>query len=142
MLLKAATTNEKNENTMFHQAYQQLYGMAQDSFRKKDKQIWTAQYINMHSTDQGGPYRDSITQICSDICSTRLPLFILCPNGRTNTGSNQDCWIPNVFPPNKSIPEKFKETISFRWTIDGIGYSKKTLFECQICSAALERIAL
>ncbi|CAF3798077.1 unnamed protein product [Rotaria sordida] len=37
----------------------------------------------MHSTDYGGAYRDSITCICFDICSSRLSLFILCPNGRT-----------------------------------------------------------
>jgi hypothetical protein len=119
------TAADSNENTMFHQAYQQLYDKAQNAFRKKDKQIWTAQYINMHSTDQGGPYRDSITQICSDICSTRVPLFILCPNGRTNSDLNQDCWIPNVFPPNKFIPEKLKKQYRFVGQLMGLAIRKK-----------------
>jgi hypothetical protein len=124
-VLKAAVSNGNNENTMFYQAYQQLYDEAQDSFRKKDKQLWNAQYINMHSTDAGGPYRDSITQICSDICSTRLPLFILCPNGQTNSASNQDCWIPNVFPPNKSIPEKLQKQYRFVGQLMGLAIRKK-----------------
>ena len=124
-ILNAATSSKNNENTMFHQAYQQLYDKAPDQFRKKDKQIWKAQYLNMHSTDQGGPYRDSITQMCSDICSTRLPLFILCPNGRTNSGSNQDCWIPNVFTPGKAIPEKLKKQYRFVGHLMGLAIRKK-----------------
>ena len=125
-VLKAAAISEKNEkNTMFYQAYQQLYDTAPHSFRNRAKQIWRAQYLNMHSTDQGGPYRDSITQICSDICSTRLPLFILCPNGRTNSASNQDCWIPNVFPPNRSIPETLKRQYRFVGQIMGLAVRKK-----------------
>ncbi|UJR18238.1 hypothetical protein I4U23_005138 [Adineta vaga] len=124
-VLKASLSNENYENTMFYQAYRQLCDKAQDSFRKKDKQLWIAQYIDMHSTDIGGPYRDSITQICSDICSTRLPLFILCPNGRTHSASNQDCWIPNVFPPNKSIPETFQKQYRFVGQLMGLATRKK-----------------
>ncbi|CAF1435876.1 unnamed protein product [Rotaria sordida] len=46
--------------------------------------------------------------MCWDICSTRLPLFILCPNSRTNLGLNRDRWISNVFPPNQTIPINIK----------------------------------
>jgi hypothetical protein len=125
IVLEVAISNENYENTMFYHAYVQLYDKAQDSFRKKDKQLWRAQYIDMHSTDLGGPYRDSITQICSDICSTRLTLFILCPNGRTNSASNQDCWIPNVYPPNESIPEKFQKQYRFVGQLMGLAIRKK-----------------
>ncbi|CAF4339980.1 unnamed protein product, partial [Rotaria sordida] len=79
----------------------------------------------MHSTDVGGPYRDSITRICSDICSTRLSLFILCPNGRTQSGLNRDRWIPNVFPPNKSIPTKIKEQYRFIGQLMGMAIRQK-----------------
>ncbi|CAF4110990.1 unnamed protein product, partial [Adineta steineri] len=133
-ILNATTSNENNENTMFHQAFEQLYDKAQDQFRKKDIQIWKAQYLNMHSTDQGGPYRDSITQICSDICSIRLPLFILCPNGRTNSGSNQDCWIPNVFLPNKPIPEKLKKQYRFVGQLIGLAIRKKHYLNVKFAS--------
>jgi hypothetical protein len=110
---------------MFYQAYQQLHANAHIIFRRSNEQIWHAQYIGMHSTDSGGPYRDSITRICLDICSTRLSLFILCPNGRTNNGLNRDCWIPNVFPPNKRIPKKFQKQYRFVGQLMGMAIRKK-----------------
>ena len=120
-LIKSSENNE----TMFYQAYQQLFSKASDHFRKKSRQIWQSIYVGMHSIDQGGPYRDSITQICSDICSTKLPLFILCPNGRTNTGLNKDCWIPNVFPPNQSISDELKNQYQFIGQLMGLAIRKK-----------------
>jgi hypothetical protein len=123
--VKASTDTENPENTMFYQAYQQLHSNAHTIFRQPIDQLWHAQYLGMHSTDQGGPYRDSITRICEDICSTRLSLFILCPNGRTNSGLNRDCWIPNVFPPNKSIPNKFKKQYRFIGQLMGMAIRKK-----------------
>jgi hypothetical protein len=118
-------SSESTENTMFYQAYQQLFAHASVHFRKKSRQIWEAIYVGMHSIDQGGPYRDSITQICSDICSTRLSLFILCPNGRTNTGLNKDCWIPNVYPPNKPISDELKKQYQFIGQLMGMAIRKK-----------------
>ena len=123
--VKASTDTENYENTMFYQAYQQLHTNAQTIFRQPTEQLWHAQYLGMHSTDQGGPYRDSISRICLDICSTRLPLFILCPNGRMNSGLNRDCWIPNVFPPNKSIPNKIKKQYRFIGQFMGMAIRKK-----------------
>ncbi|CAF0748456.1 unnamed protein product [Adineta steineri] len=123
--VKASTDIEKSESTFFYQAYQQLHTNAHIIFRRSNEQLWQAQYIGMHSTDAGGPYRDSITRICLDICSTRLSLFILCPNGRTNSGLNRDCWIPNVFPPNKSIPKKFKRQYRFIGQLMGMAIRKK-----------------
>ncbi|UJR17648.1 hypothetical protein I4U23_004544 [Adineta vaga] len=126
--IKASTDTENIENTMFHQAYQQLYPNAQILFRRSNDQLWLAQYLDMHSTDAGGPYRDSITRICLDICSTRLPLFILCPNGRTNSGVNRDCWIPNVFPPKKLILKKIQNQYRFVGQLMGMAIRKKHYF--------------
>jgi hypothetical protein len=123
--VKASTDTDKSENTMFYQAYQQLHTNAHVIFRRSNEQLWTAQYLGMHSSDAGGPYRDSITRICSDICSTRLPLFILCSNGRTNSGLNRDCWIPNVFPPNKSISNKIRKQYRFIGQLMGMAIRKK-----------------
>ncbi|CAF1373813.1 unnamed protein product [Rotaria sp. Silwood1] len=115
-IIKANSNSDNSENTMLYQAYQQLHTNAHITFRRSNEQLWHAQYIGMHSTDHGRLYRDSITRIYSDICSSRLSLFILYPNGRMNSDLNRDCWIPNVFPPNKSISNKYK-TLSFCWTI-------------------------
>ncbi|CAF3581442.1 unnamed protein product [Rotaria sp. Silwood1] len=123
--IKASIHDNEGKNTMFNQAFEQLYENAHDIFRLKNEQLWRATYLEMHSIDQGGPYRDSITAICSDICSTRLPLFILCPNGQMNNGLNRDCWIPNVFPPNKPISNKFKKQYQFIGQLMGMAIRKK-----------------
>jgi len=48
----------------------------------------------MRSTDAGGPYRDSITSMCNELQSPGLPLFMKCPNGRTEAGENRDRFVP------------------------------------------------
>lgn len=114
-----------NKHTMFQQAYEQLHANAHETFRKNNNQVWRAQYLSMHSTDQGGPFRDSVTQICSDVCSTRLSLFVLCPNGRTNSGLNDDRWIPNVYPPNEPIPNRIRKQYQFIGQLMGMAIRKK-----------------
>ena len=121
----AASDSKNSAHTMFNQAYEQLHENAHITFRMQTDHLWLAQYIGMHSTDQGGPYRDSITRICLDICSTRLSLFILCPNARMNNGLNRDRWIPNVFPPNQSIPNKIKKQYRFIGQLMGMAIRRK-----------------
>ncbi|CAF4751629.1 unnamed protein product [Rotaria sp. Silwood1] len=123
--IEASINGNEGESTMFSQAFQQLHENAHILFRHSNERLWRAQYLEMHSTDQGGPYRDSITAICSDICSTRLPLFILCPNGQMNNGLNRDCWIPNVFPPHEPISNKFKKQYQFIGQLMGMAFRKK-----------------
>ncbi|CAF3346877.1 unnamed protein product [Rotaria socialis] len=113
------------QNSLFYQGYEQLHENAHLSFRTCDQRLWRASYIGMHSTDQGGPYRDSITGMCSDICSKRLPLFILCPNGRMNIGLNRDQWIPNVFPLNQSIPIEIVKQYRFIGQLMGMAIRNK-----------------
>ncbi|CAF0862456.1 unnamed protein product [Didymodactylos carnosus] len=107
--VRASAIVDHGLHTMFSQAYEQLHNDTHLTFRKQNDRLWSAQYLAIHSTDQGGPYRDSISRICSDICSTQLPLFILCPNGRTNSDLTRDRWIPNVFPLNKPILNRVKK---------------------------------
>ncbi|CAF1293234.1 unnamed protein product [Rotaria sordida] len=123
--IKANNHDNEGNNTMFNQAFEQLHEDAHIIFRASNERLWQATYLEMHSIDQGGPYRDSITAICSDICSSRLPLFVLCPNGRMNNGLNRDCWIPNVFPPNKPISNKFKKQYQFIGHLMGMAIRKK-----------------
>ncbi|CAF4736446.1 unnamed protein product, partial [Rotaria sp. Silwood2] len=123
--IKASSDDNEGKNTIFNQAFEQLHENAHVIFRLSNERLWRATYLEMYSIDQGGPYRDSITAICSDICSTRLSLFILCPNGQTNTGLNRDCWIPNIFPPNKPISNKFKKQYQFIGQLMGMAIRKK-----------------
>jgi hypothetical protein len=124
-IVKASGT-EHPEDTMFYQAYKQLKSDASQIFRRKENErAWKATYVGMFSEDQGGPYRDSITRICVDLCSSRLSLFILCPNGRTNDGLNRDRWVPNIFPPNRSIPVDIRNQYRFVGQLMGMAIRTK-----------------
>ncbi|CAF3446657.1 unnamed protein product [Rotaria sp. Silwood1] len=59
--LTASYPSENGENTMFNQAFKQLFKDAPIKFRRADERLWHATYVGMHSIDAGGPYRDSIT---------------------------------------------------------------------------------
>ncbi|CAF5023170.1 unnamed protein product, partial [Rotaria sp. Silwood1] len=124
-IIKASMHDNEGENTIFNQAFEQLHENAHVIFRLSNERLWQATYLEMHSIDQGGPYRDSITAICSDICSIGVPLFILGPNGQMNMGLNRDCWIPNVFPPNKPISNKFKKQYQFIGQLMGMAIRQK-----------------
>ncbi|CAF0796987.1 unnamed protein product [Rotaria sordida] len=125
-----ASLAEHPEDTMFYQAYKQLYSNASRTFRRtNDERPWVAVFIGMHSSDGGGPFRDSITRMCAELCSTKLPLFILCPNGRTNSGSNCDRWIPNVFPPNRPISDEFKNQYRFVGKLMGMAIRTRNLLD-------------
>lgn len=45
--------------------------------------------------DCGGGYSESIAEMCEELQNGSLPLLILTPNGREETGTNRDCFIPN-----------------------------------------------
>ena len=43
-------------NLIFVQVFEQLHLIAHRLFRQDDERLWRAQYLNMYSTDLGGPY--------------------------------------------------------------------------------------
>jgi len=45
--------------------------------------------------DVGGGYSESIAEMCDELQSGLLPLFILTPNGREDSGVNRDCYLFN-----------------------------------------------
>lgn len=53
--------------------------------------------------DVGGGYSESIAEMCEELQSGVLPLFILTPNGRVDNGVNRDCYL---FNPESSSPEE------------------------------------
>ena len=51
-------------------------------------------YIHNKNTT-GGPYREVLSTVVTDLQSNHTPLFILCPNGKNSVGLNREKWIPN-----------------------------------------------
>ncbi|CAF3941955.1 unnamed protein product [Rotaria magnacalcarata] len=111
--------------TTFNQGYRELHRDAHVTFRSDLHRYWREDRIEMDRFDRDEPSRESITGMCADIFTTRLPLFILCPNDRTNNDLNRDRWIPNVFPPNQLIPGRIKKQYRFVGQLVGIAIRRK-----------------
>eukprot|EP00471_Norrisiella_sphaerica_P000773 CAMPEP_0184486476 /NCGR_PEP_ID=MMETSP0113_2-20130426/7955_1 /TAXON_ID=91329 /ORGANISM="Norrisiella sphaerica, Strain BC52" /LENGTH=4298 /DNA_ID=CAMNT_0026868373 /DNA_START=23 /DNA_END=12919 /DNA_ORIENTATION=- len=80
--------------SVFGQTFRQLRN--QDCFRVSENvRAFKVFFIGEHAIDAGGPYRAAITDMCDELQSTFLPLFIPCPNSREAIGENRDKWVPN-----------------------------------------------
>lgn len=52
--------------------------------------------LGEHADDSGGPYREALDVACRELQSSRLPIFIPCPNQRDDVGTEcRDAWMPN-----------------------------------------------
>jgi len=94
---KLSGKDPSGQTSIFGQIFTQLRGMRYEDFQKskKDEQVWIVQFLGEGSIDVGGPYRESITNICSDLMSDATPLFIRSPNGRNSVGLNREKWVVN-----------------------------------------------
>ena len=45
--------------------------------------------------DCGGGYSESIAEMCDELQNGCLPLLIVTPNGRGESGANRDCYLLN-----------------------------------------------
>ena len=51
-----------------------------------DSQIFRVEFKGEGSIDAGGPYRETLTNICNELQSAALPLLIPTPNNKNNHG--------------------------------------------------------
>ena len=81
-----------------------------DCFKQNstDSRTWSTKFWGEGSTDAGGPYREGLTNICQEVESEVLPLFIKTANNRNNHGENRDCFIPNPGSNNPTHMDLFK----------------------------------
>lgn len=56
---------------------------------------FSVKFKNEEAVDQGGPYSDSISQICKELQSHVLPLLIKSPNQAHHIGLFREKWILN-----------------------------------------------
>ena len=103
--------DHKGEYTIFGQIWQQIKkNSAFDCFRQNttDSKSWSTKFHGEGSIDAGGPFRECITNMSSEIESVNLPLLIKTANNRNNHGENRDCFVPNPMSNNPTHLEMFK----------------------------------
>ncbi|XP_048589232.1 E3 ubiquitin-protein ligase HERC2 isoform X2 [Nematostella vectensis] len=57
--------------------------------------VWKVKFIGESVDDCGGGYSESIAEMCDELQNGSLPLLIVTPNGREESGANRDCFILN-----------------------------------------------
>eukprot|EP00761_Pharyngomonas_kirbyi_P003756 gb/GECH01003760.1/.p1 GENE.gb/GECH01003760.1/~~gb/GECH01003760.1/.p1 ORF type:complete len:3504 (+),score=578.80 gb/GECH01003760.1/:1-10512(+) len=80
--------------SLFAQALTQLNAMDPNILMRRDRG-WKVSFLGEGSDDYGGPYRESLTHMCEEIQSPKLPLFIHTPNHTNGVGFSREKVIPN-----------------------------------------------
>ncbi|XP_064637694.1 E3 ubiquitin-protein ligase HERC2-like isoform X2 [Lineus longissimus] len=57
--------------------------------------VWKVKFIGESVDDCGGGYSESIAEMCDELQNGSLPLLIVTPNGRDESGANRDCFLLN-----------------------------------------------
>lgn len=73
-----------------------------------DSQILKVEFKGEGSIDAGGPYRETLTNICNELQSAVLPLLIPTPNNKNNHGQFRECWMINPSSTSPSHLDLFK----------------------------------
>jgi E3 ubiquitin-protein ligase HERC2 len=82
--------------TVFGQLFTQLKTTRPEQLRgKKNQQMFNVAFLGEGSIDVGGPYRECLTNVCAELMSDVIPLFLPCPNRKNEVGLGRDRWIIN-----------------------------------------------
>lgn len=81
-------------HTIFFQLYSQLRVVDAESLRRKG-QAWRVKFVGERGHDVGGLFNASLSNICDELMSYRLPLFVPTPNGKHKIGDNREKWMPS-----------------------------------------------
>jgi len=87
---------------------------------RTDSQIFEAQFAGEGSIDVGGPFRDTLTNLCAELETDALPMLIKTPNNRNTHGYNRDCFMLNPASTSPTHQELFEFLGNF------IGFSIRT----------------
>eukprot|EP00760_Papus_ankaliazontas_P037788 PhM_4_TR8751/c0_g1_i1/m.93471/K10594/HERC1; E3 ubiquitin-protein ligase HERC1 len=94
-------SNDKATSSVFSQIFSVLADKSPIMFWTS-KRLWGVNLVGEGAEDAGGPYRESLSDICRDVMSTTHSLFIPTPNQTQNDGECRDRWLLN---PRATGPE-------------------------------------
>lgn len=79
--------------SLFSQLFSQLDSVSDQILRRRDRGF-KVKFVGEASDDYGGPYRETISNICNELQSPTSPLMLLSPNGQHALGSNRSSYTP------------------------------------------------
>lgn len=90
--MRAAEQTNREEaavlKTLFGQIFRQLQEVRAAPLRN-DERAWKVKFAGEGSIDAGGPYHESVSQVCTDLMSPAVPLFMPTPNNLRKTGTDR-----------------------------------------------------
>jgi len=93
--LKYAKDKKSNGlKSMFGQFFTLATELADVSQLRQSDRGWKVEFVGEGATDQGGPYRESLSQIAQELYNGAVPLLVPCPNNRVDVGNSRDKFIP------------------------------------------------
>jgi hypothetical protein len=92
----------------FVQTFKQMYGKISWASLRGSEKVFRVSYaggLGEQGVDAGGPYRETLTEVCTDLFNTDvLDLFIKSPNAVDERGQTRDRYVPNpVYTSPQSI---------------------------------------
>ncbi|KAF8291312.1 putative ubiquitin-protein ligase [Trypanosoma cruzi] len=91
--LKARANKNSWMSSVFGQTFSLLADQHPRIFRT-NKRFWGVVFLGEGSEDVGGPFREHIGEMCRELMSTALPLFVPTANNVHNTGTYRDAFVP------------------------------------------------
>ncbi|CAI2359604.1 unnamed protein product [Moneuplotes crassus] len=76
--------------------------------RNSESKAWNARFVGEGSVDQGGPYRETISNITDELQSQYLPLLIPTQNNKNDHGFGRDLWTINPQSNTKTHMRMYK----------------------------------
>ncbi|XP_077983839.1 E3 ubiquitin-protein ligase HERC2-like [Glandiceps talaboti] len=112
---KGGLAGPDGTKSVFGQTCFKLSNFGSDSLLLPHR-VWKVKFIGESVDDCGGGYSESIAEMCDELQNGSVPLLIVTPNGRDESGANRDCFLLN--PHLKS--ETHKKMYQFLGMLMGI----------------------
>jgi hypothetical protein len=91
---KARGADVSVSNTVFGQTHELLCEQNPRMF-KTSKRLWSVIFLGEGAEDVGGPYREHLNEMCNELMSRKLGLFVPTANHVHNSGTHRDAYVPS-----------------------------------------------
>lgn len=117
-------------NSLFNQAFKQAHAINPRVLSRKGG-AWKITFVGESADDYGGPFRESLNQICTELQSLdQLDLLIPIPNREEGQGENREKFMPNP----RGLTRRYEKWYHFLGILIGVGLLSKNVLPLDLPS--------